>query len=98
MAMNTVTLAATVLSGVNVLLLATLALVWARNYRTFRTPLILGLVAFSIVLLVENAVAVYYFLSMRMLFTADPGVQRVVLGLRALQLLALGFLTSVTMQ
>ena len=98
MAMNSLTLAATALSGVNIVMLAALVVVWARNYRTFRTPLILGLVAFSTVMLVENAVAVYYFLSMRMLFTADPTVQRVVFALRALQLLALAFLTYVTMK
>ena len=91
-------LAATVLSGVNALLLAALCAVWLRNYRTFRTPLVLGLVSFSGVLVVENAVVVYYFLSVRMLFTTDPTVQRVVLGLRALQLLALALLTYVTMK
>lgn len=97
-AMNTTTQAAIVLSGVNVVLLLALSAVWLRNYRTFRTPLLLGLLAFGVVLLVENAIAVYYFFSMQMLFTSDPTVQLVVALLRGLQFLALGFLTYVTMK
>lgn len=97
-AMNTVTLAGIVLSGVNVVLLLALSVVWLRNYRTFRTPLLLGLVAFAAVLLVENAAAIYYFFSMEMLFTADPTVQTVVAVLRGLQFVALAFLTYVTLK
>jgi hypothetical protein len=90
--------AATALAGVNVLLLLALTGVWLRNYRTFRTPLVLGLVAFGVVMLAENALAVYFFLTMQSLYSGDPHVQQAVLVLRALQLLALGFLTYVTMQ
>ena len=96
--MNTMTMAAAVLSGVNIVLLAGLAVVWGRNYRAFKTPLVLGLVVFSVAMLVENAIAVYFFLSMRMLFTTDPAVQQVVLGLRALQLLAICFLSYATLK
>ncbi|WP_433624077.1 hypothetical protein [Halomicrococcus sp. NG-SE-24] len=96
--MNATTLFGIVLSGVNVLLLLALTLVWLRNYRTFRTPLAFGLLAFGGVLLVENALAIYFFFSMRMLFSPDPTVQTVVAVLRGLQFVALGLLTYVTMK
>ena len=96
--MNAMTGIGIVLSGVNVLFLLALTAVWLRNYRAFRTPLLLGLVAFGLVLLVENAVAIYYFFSMHMLFTSDPTVQTVVAALRGLQFVALAFLTYVTMK
>lgn len=97
-AMTAVTQAGIVLSGVNVVLLLALSVVWLRNYRTFRTPLLLGLVAFAVVLLIENAAAIYYFFSMKMLFAADPTVQTVVAVLRGLQFVALAFLTYVTLK
>jgi len=98
MAMSTQLLAASVLAGINVVLLIALGTVWIRNYRTFRTNLVLGLVAFAAVMLVENLVAVYFYVSAHMLYVADPGIQTVVVVLRGLQLLALGFLTYVTMR
>lgn len=96
--MGTMTTVGIALTVVNVVLLVVLTAVWLRNYRRFRTPLVLGLVAFGVVLLVENVLAVYYFLSMGMLFTTAPGVQTAVAALRGLQLLALGFLTYVTVK
>ena len=89
---------ATALAVVNVLLLAALTVVWVRNYRTFRTPLVAGLVAFGLVMLVENAAAVGFFLSTGMLYAGDPTAQQAVIVLRALQTIALVFLTYVTMQ
>ncbi|MEF8882147.1 MAG: hypothetical protein V5A34_06460 [Halapricum sp.] len=90
---------ASVLSVVNVVLLGTLTTVWARNYRTFKTPLIAGLVAFSAVMLVENLVALYFFQSsMRMLYAGDTLAQQVVMAMRALETVAFAFLTYVTMQ
>jgi hypothetical protein len=83
---------------VNVLLLGTLTVVWARNYRTFGTNMIAGLIAFAVVMLLENAAALYFFFSMRMLYSGDPGVQEVVMVLRGLQLVALAFLTYVTLK
>lgn len=98
MAMGITIQAASVLAGVNIVFLAALSGVWLRNYRTFRTPLVLGLVAFSLVMLVENALALYFFFSMRSFYSGDPHVQQAVLVLRGLQLVALGFLTYVTMR
>lgn len=96
--MNDSMVVASALSGVNILLLAALTAVWVRNYRTFRTPLILGLMAFGVVMLVENAVSLYYYFSMQMLYAADPAIQQVVTVTRALQAVALVFLTYVTMK
>ena len=96
--MSTTLLVASALSAVNVLLLAALGTVWLRNYRKFRTPMVLGLLAFAVVLLVENLTALYFFFDMRMLFAADPQVHLAVAVLRAMEFVALAFLTYVTMQ
>ena len=96
--MNTAITAASVLAGVNLLLLAALAVVWLRNYRTFGSPLILGLLAFDVAMAAENALAIYFFFSMSMLYSGDPGVQTAVVVLRGLQFVALVFLTWVTVQ
>jgi len=98
MAMNTTILAASALSTVSILLLLALTGVWIRNYRTFGSSLTLGLVAFGSAMLFENAVAIYFFLSTTMLYTGDPLVQRAVLTMRVLQLVAVAFLTYVTIQ
>ena len=96
MAMGQMSMAAAFLTGVNLLLLATLGVVWIRNYRTFRSNLILGLIGFSGVLFVENAVALYFYFSTSMLYA--PGVEGTVALMRILQFVALAFLTWVTMQ
>jgi hypothetical protein len=98
MAMGAWITAAAALAAVNVLLLLGLTAVWVDNYRQFQTGMVAGLVAFGAVMLVENAAAIYYFFSMQMLYSGDPGVQRAVAVLRALQALALAFLTYVTMR
>ena len=53
MAMSTTLQVASLLSGATVVCLLVVGTVWLRNYRTFRTPLVLGLVGFAAVLLVE---------------------------------------------
>ena len=98
MAMGIMIQAASALAGVNIVFLAVLSGVWLRNYRTFRTPLVLGLVAFSVAMLAENALALYFFFTMQSLYSGDPHVQQAVLVLRGLQLVALGFLTYVTLR
>ncbi|EMA42717.1 hypothetical protein [Halococcus saccharolyticus] len=94
---DTMTIAST-LSGVSIVMLLALTAVWLNNYRTFRTPLLLGLVAFGAVLLVENGVSLYYFFTMRSLYAMDPAAQRVIAAMRAFQAVALVFLTYVTMK
>lgn len=96
--MNTTVVLATALSVLNGLALVGLLAVWLRNYRTFRTSMTFGLVAFAAVLLVENAVAVYFFFSMNALFAMSPAAETAVLAMRGLQLLALAVLSHVTMQ
>ena len=89
---------ASALAGINLLLLVVLTGVWLRNYRTFRTALVAGLVAFGGIMLVESAVAVYFFLTMQDFYAGDPHVQWAVLVLRGLQSLAVAFLTYVTLK
>lgn len=98
MAMGIEIMVASALSGINILLLAGLTAVWFRNYQTFRTPLVLGLIAFGSVMLLENATAIYFFFSTRMLYSGDPTVQTAVAVLRGMQLVALVFLAWVTAQ
>jgi len=86
------------LAGVNAALLAVLGAVWVRNYRQFRSGMVLGLVAFSGALLVENLVAVYFSLSMHTLYASDPLVGGTVLVMRSLEFLAVGLLAYVTLQ
>jgi hypothetical protein len=84
------------LSGLNVLLLSILTIIWLRNYMTFQTPLILGLIVFAVVMLIENGVAIYFFVGTDMLYKADPHVHTLVAGLRGLQFFAVAVLTYVT--
>lgn len=89
-------LVATVLSGVNVLLLMVLTIIWVRNYRTFGSEMTAGLAVFGVAMTLENLVAIYFFFSSGMLYVDSPGVQQSVATLRALQTVALAFLTYVT--
>lgn len=98
MAMSTTLLAATALSALNGLLLATLVAVWFRNYRAFGSRLTLGLVAFAVTLLVENGVAVYFFFSTHALYAMSGQAQTAVLAMRALQFVALALLTYVSLE
>ncbi|KDE57986.2 hypothetical protein EL22_07975 [Halostagnicola sp. A56] len=89
-------LVATALSGANALLLAVLIIIWVDNYRTFGSEMTAGLAAFGGVMLLENIVAIYFFFSSGMLYANSPVVQQSVVTLRALQTVALVFLTYVT--
>ncbi|MFC6988883.1 hypothetical protein ACFQJD_09475 [Haloplanus sp. GCM10025708] len=96
--MTTYVTAASALSAVNVVLLLALVVVWLRNYRQFRTPLTLGLVAFGVVLVVENLVALAFYFSMGMLYAGSSTAQLAVLGMRGLQFLAVLAITYVSMR
>lgn len=98
MVMSTEVTVATALSGGNLALLGVLTYVWVQNYRTFRTPLVLGLLAFSLVFVLENLVVIYFFFAEAMLYGYDPIVHRVMLALRSLQFAALLSLAYVTVQ
>jgi len=96
--MNTYLTVASALSGLNIILLLLLGRVWVRNYRQFRTPLTLGLLGFAAVLVVENLVALAFFFSMGMLYADSALAQAAVLAMRALQFVAVLFLTAVSMR
>ncbi|WP_435154743.1 hypothetical protein [Haladaptatus sp. DFWS20] len=85
-------------AGVNVLLLLILTVMWVRNYRTFRTSLILGLITFGVVLLIENALALYLLFSTGMVYSMDAEVQRTLAILRTLEFIAIVTLTYVTVK
>lgn len=89
---------ASVFSGASVLLLLVLTTVWVRNYRTVRSPLVLGLVVFGAVLLAENGLVLYCFFTMQPLYAVEPTIQRVLATIRGLQAVALLALTYSTIQ
>jgi hypothetical protein len=96
MAMGPLITIAVGLAVLNICLLLVLIGIWARNYATFGTTLTLGLAAFGVALLAENAMAVYFFFSMRSFYAGDPGVQEAVLLLRGLQFVAVVLLSYAT--
>jgi hypothetical protein len=88
---------AVTLAAVNLVLLSALTVVWARNYRTFRSPMLLGLLLFAGVLVVENVVAIAAYLSTEMIYAGGKTAMYALVGLRGLQFVALAFLTVVTL-
>lgn len=91
-------LAAAVLSGLNLVLLAALSAVWLRNYWTFRSRQVLALCCFAALLGGENAAAIAFHLGMGMLYADAIGPLVVAAGLRGLQFVALCFLTWATLR
>ena len=94
--MEPLMLVATALSGVNVLLLMVLTVIWVRNYRTFGSEMTAGLALFGGAMILENLLAIYFFFNSGMLYADSPSVQQSVATLRAIQTVALAFLTYVT--
>lgn len=86
--------AATVL---NVVLLAALTVIWARNYRQFRSKHTLGLSVFALLLLAENVVTVYVFgfdpLLTRWIANSAPLAQLAMAVVKSLEFAALAVLT-----
>lgn len=85
------------LAAVDLALLSVLIVVWLGNYRTFRSPMLLGLLLFAGVLAVENIVAIGAYLSTEMIYAGGKTAMYTLVGLRGLQFLALLFLTVVTL-
>ncbi|WP_435063621.1 hypothetical protein [Halobaculum sp. EA56] len=87
-------------AALNVVLLLGLSYVWGRNYRRFRSKHTLGLAAFALVLLAENALALYIFyfhpVLSEWIAAQAPIAHLAVGGLRLLELVALAFLAWVT--
>jgi hypothetical protein len=84
------------LAAVNLALLGVLIAVWLYNYRTFRSPMLLGLLLFAGVLATENIVAIAAYLSTEMIYAGGKTAMYTIVGLRGLQFVALVFLTAVT--
>lgn len=84
------------LALLNILLLGTVGFVWLSNYRTFRTPLLFGLVGFAAVMFVENLVVIYSFVEWGRLYADSTFAKRFFTGLRGVQFLALVSLNYVT--
>jgi hypothetical protein len=99
MAMGAPATGGMILTAINAVLLLVLVGVWMRNYREFKSTMVLGLVAFGSVLLIENLVGLYFFFgSMTSLYSSDPGVGLVLLTMRGLQFVAISFLTYATVK
>lgn len=87
--------------ALNILLLAVLLYVWGRNYYRIRSKHTLGLLVFGLLLLGENAFALYFYLIDELLSTwfstavPDPAWQAMVL-LHVLEAIGLAVLTWIT--
>ena len=94
--------AARVATALNVVLLAALASIWARNYRLVRSKHTLGMLVFAALLLAENAFAFYFYQVDPLLSVwfstkvPDPAWQAMLL-FHVLETLAVGFLAWVTL-
>ena len=87
--------------AVNVAMLITLTWVWARNYVALRSKHAVGLAAFGLVLLAQNALSLYFYLYHPVLagwFATDmPSLAwRANVVVHAFQTVALAFLLWVT--
>lgn len=86
---------------VNLLLLATLTFVWARNYRRLGSKHSLGLALFGAFLLLENVLALYSYLFHPVLHvwvTEIPTIaQMAMTGLRVLEAFGIAFLAWVSL-
>jgi hypothetical protein len=92
---------ARVAAAVNVVLLLGLTGIWVTNYARFRSKHSLGLLVFGVLLLLENAVALYLYLldpQLATWFAHDvPAVAwRSMMALHVLEMAGIGFLAWVT--
>lgn len=86
------------LSALTAILLCVVTAIWIDNYRTFKTPLALGLLAFCLVLLLENLVILYFYLfTEEMLFIDGSNVETLVVVMQVLEFLAVAIFTYVSL-
>jgi hypothetical protein len=92
-----------VFSALNVLLVLGLGYVWGRNYLQFRSKHTLGLCVFALFFLLENALAVYFFIFDPTLSAwiispqfVPPIAQFAMSSLRVLEFGGLAFITWIT--
>ena len=93
---------ARVAAGTNVVLLLVLSSVWGRNYLQLRSKHALGLLLFALLLLGENAIALYYYVidpTLSAWFDTQVPVivWRVMLLFHVLETVAIGLLTWITL-
>ena len=84
---------ARVAAAANVLLLLVLVGIWGRNYLEIRSKHTLGSALFALLLLAENALALFYYLNPPEMST--PAV-RAMMYLQVLELAGIAFLAYVT--
>lgn len=82
------------LAALNLLLLVSLLYVYLQNYRQLKSPFVLGLIVFAAFLLIENALALYFSITMMGLYAENVAFQALIL--RAIETIALTVLTYVT--
>ena len=87
--------AARVAAALNIGHLLVLLVVWGRTYREIRSPLTLGSMVFSALLLAENVVALWFYLSPPSMPSAAVEVMMV---LQVLETAGIGVLVYVTWQ
>jgi hypothetical protein len=92
-----------VFSALNVLLVLGLGYIWGRNYLQFRSKHTLGLCVFALFFLLENALAVYFFVFEPTLSVwiisprfVPPIAQFAMTSLRVLEFGGLAFITWIT--
>jgi len=92
--------AASVAATLNVVLLAVLSGIWARNYLQFRSKHPLGLLIFGLALLAENCLSFYYYVLdpqvATLLRDAAPIAGRAMAFVQVLELLAIVALVWIT--
>ncbi|WP_436926553.1 hypothetical protein [Halosimplex amylolyticum] len=86
----------------NVVLLAGLATVWARNYRSHGARHTLGLLVFACVLLAQNLLALYLYTLHptfhNWVYYSAPIAQRGTMAMNVLELVAIAFLVKITLE
>ena len=80
-------------AAVNIVLLLALAYVWADSYRQIRSKHTLGALMFSLFLLAENVLALYYYLTA---VSLPAAAMQVMMTLSVLETLGLASLAYVT--
>ena len=100
--MNIWVTSAQLATAINMVLLAVLASVWARNYMHLRSKHTLGMLVFATLLFFENASGLYYYLidpdlSIWFSTAVPPIAWHAMLLFHVLEMLAIGFLAWVTL-
>lgn len=82
------------ITALNILLLLSILWVYSKNLAKVKAPFTMGLALFALLLLVENAVSLYFFVTMMPYFANE--VESVVFGLKAIQAVAFAVLNWLT--